>query len=350
MPPKASLPQNISALSYLNAVRFSTKDLHSSTKILLAELNDLFKKTPPPPPPPVNKRKWIIVITLSVAFVVTVVFAALKIPLFYQAKTTENISTAIPMNEDEFRAKVLTSIALIKSDPINNSSKQIKKLQELIEIEQKYPYYSKNMITETSLLNRAYGAAKIIDGQDPSIKPSAYFRDAFVYINRSHEVEPQIWSGDLDQKAFGFMRDIDKNIETTDFTNLNFIKEYLKNVIIIAMYGSTKDEIDTQVNGTLAALTSTTDVLQFFADYPVGNTNYKLLIEAIKMLLTGMGSNLQGPEIVSPGRNMFHIKYWLIDAQGTRKDLIWEIDMSKKTVNPANEDAEVFTEAIKNKQ
>lgn len=345
MPSEIQLPQNIKALSNINAIKFSTGDLHASTKVLIAELNDLLSKKPPVVKPPLVKKRIMAGLSVGIIAIIAVLFFN-----YFKSGKNEKTPEVLPLTENEFRAKVLTAATFIKDDPLKNSSKQINQLKELIGYEVEHSFYSKNLKTETSILNRIYGAAIILDGQDPNVNPSIYFKEAFPYIKRSFRLEPEIWKQDYDIKAYQLLEGIEKKIDKTDFASMEFIKEYLKSVITVAMYSASSEEINSVVDALLPSIGSLSEVLKFFADYPVGNTNYRLMVESIKMLLLGMGSDLKGPDIIDKGKNTYHINYWLIDKQGTKKFLIWEVDMSRRTVNPFNDDANTFTEAIKNKR
>lgn len=344
MPSKKLLPQNIKALSDINAVTFSTKDLHTSTKVLIAELNDLLSKEPPHSPNPIKNK---LITGVSVALVVIIAILTFN---YFKSGKDEKPSEILPLTEDEFKGKVLLATTIIKNDPINNSSKQINQLRELISYDKEHAFYSVNLKAETSILNRIYGSAIILDGQDPNVKPSIYFKEAFPYIRRSHNLEPGIWENDHDKIAYQFLSNVEKKLDKTDFANMDFIKEYLRCVITVAMYSASPEEIDSVINSLFPSIESLSEVLKFFADYPVGNTNYRLMVESIKMLLLGMGSDLKGPDIIDKGKNTYHINYWLKDSKGIEKYLIWEVDMSRRTVNPFNDDANTFTEAIKNKR
>ena len=346
MPSEKLLPQNIKALSNINAIKFSTKDLHTSTKILITELNELLSKIPSDPPPPKFIKNKVIA---GVSLVIFAIIVILVLNYFKSGKD-EKPSGILPLTEDEFKGKVLLATTIIKNDPLNNSSKQMNQLKELISFDEDNAFYSKNLKAETSILNRIYGAAIILDGQDPNVNPSVYFKEAYPYIKRSYKIEPAIWEKDHDKKAFQFLESVEKRLDKTNFADMDFIKEYLRSVITVAMYSASLEEIDSVITSLFPSIESLSEVLKFFADYPVGNTNYRLLVESIRLLLKGMGADLNGPEIIDKGKNIFHVSYWLVDRQGTRKFLIWEVDMSEKTVIPFNDDANSFTEAVKNKK
>lgn len=168
-----------------------------------------------------------------------------------------------------------------------------------------------------------------------------------ITLTEFYIIDKDIWKTDIEQEAYKFFVETEKNIETITF-NMEFIQEYLKNVITAIMFSASKEEIDEQIKKIVGEVEPTTDVLTFFYNYPVGNTNYRLTVEAIKMLLLGMGSELNGPNIEKT-RGTYQIKYWMSDANGTINNIIWEVNMNKKEVKPFNEHAKTFTEAIKKK-
>lgn len=321
-------------------------ELPSSIK----EINKLILKGKPVNPPPSrwwrNNIRWI----FGLLIVVFSIFSIIKFDVFNKIiHQTEINKDDLPLSRDQYRSKVLAIALLLKTDPMNNAGSQIKKMKELNDIVKEFTFYEKEMPTETAILKRLYGATIILTGQDPKKTPKYYFKKGIPYIKKSYSIEQEIWKNKLEKEAYDFLIETEKNIDDIEF-NIDFIQDYLKNVITVAMFSASQEEINEQVKKIIGEVGSTTDVLTFFNAYPVGNTNYRLTVEAIKMLLIGMGAELNGPEIIKQTTNIYQIKYWLSDANGQKKYLIWKVDMNKKSVVPENEHAKTFTNAIKNRK
>ncbi len=253
------------------------------------------------------------------------------------------------MDGEKYRATILTQLVLLRTNPIENFVKQAKIFENLIQIAEKNPsYYFENFKTESSILFRIYGAGKTISANDPKIPPSSNFKSYFPFIKKSYELEKEVWKSEDERHAYKFLLNTEKNLSKTDFTKVDFLKEYLGNLLIALMYAASKDELEREKQKFLLIFTSMTDVLKFFYEYQIGKTNYRLIVEAIKMLIINMGSELKGPDIEIVG-GTYLIKYWMNDANGTIKHIIWEVNMNKKEVNPFNEHAKTFTDAIRKK-
>jgi hypothetical protein len=303
----------------------------------------IISPTPPPPPPPPIKKYilWSVGLIISIFLIMTVLKYILNQPV---SSEKDEVIEVLPLSQDEYRSKVLNIALLLKTDPIINSASQLENLKELSKIETDNPYYAKNIKPETAIINRLLGASIILSGQDPKIGPQSYFKEGFPFIKRSYLIDKEIWKSDFEKEAYEFFVETDNNIETTIF-NMEFIQEYLKNVITAIMFSASKEEIDEQIRKLVGGVGPSTDVLTFFYNYKIGDTNYRLTVEAIKMLLLGRGSELKGPEIEKSG-STYQIKYRMTDANGIIKNIIWEVDMNKKEVTPFNEHAKIFTDAI----
>ena len=257
---------------------------------------------------------------------------------------------------NDFRNLVIGKIGLIGARPLSVSRREINSLEPLIRRVEENICYEEQMPLETSMLFRLYGSVVILGTNDDfSIHPADPFKEGFPYIQKSKELNQEVWQSEIDLNAYTELKEAYKNLGKYDFAAKENLKKYTCNVLVTLMLGAEKDRIDEQCNKLAEmidkAVTENKDIgdLVYFMKASIGDTDYRLMMEAVKMMIVGSGGKFKGPEAVPQSNGYTLIKY---TTSGMPKNptFEWMVNSKEKIIKANNNAAEVVEQGIRNKK
>ena len=256
----------------------------------------------------------------------------------------------------EFRNSVIGKLGLISSRPLSMSRREINSLKPLIAKAEGNICYPEQMHLETSMLFRLYGSVIMLGTNDDfSVHPADPFREGFPYIQKSKELNQEVWQSDVDMKAYVELEDAYNNLGKYNFAEKENLKKYTCNALTVLMLGAEKERIDNQCRKLADmidnAITDNKDIgdLVYFMKAPIGDTDYQLMMEAVKMIVVGSGGEFTGPEAIPQSNGYTLIKY-TTSGLPENPTFEWLVNSKQKIIKAHNNAAAVTEQGIRNKK
>lgn len=263
----------------------------------------------------------------------------------------------IPLSSQEmndFRNNVIGKLGLLRGRPLSISRNDINILKPLVKKVQENICYKEQLAFETSMLYRLYGSVVILGTNDDfSIHPADPFKEGFPYIIASKNLSEEVWQSSTDNKAYNELYEAYENLGRYNFTDKEFLKKYACNMLRIMMIGEDDKEIRNQCKKLASSVDNVIkdnkDIadLKYFLESPVGQTDYRMLIDAVRLFVAGNGGSFNGPELVPQSNGHTLIRYTTIGS-ARNPSFEWLVDSNTNSIKPYSDAAKVTEQTFAN--
>lgn len=206
---------------------------------------------------------------------------------------------------------------------------------------------------EASILNRLFGASIIFKNQDPSIKPHESLNQAFPFFIKSYSLAPRIWDSPHEESAIQEIKKRQNLGSSANYFSHESIKEYLISIYTAALVMSSKEEVEyifhEEFWSRFVPFTKKPEFedLRFFYESPIGDTDYKHFMEALKLLIKKGDGQVSGPKLKrNEVKNETSIEYHVI-GKTKSSEVGWIVSKEKKNITPINAETSTIVDQYK---
>jgi len=201
--------------------------------------------------------------------------------------------------------------------------------------EKQHPYTAAQMY-------RVYGAAIILTGYKNNAKLITLLKNGFIYFEKSRQLSPNLWQNEHDAKSYEFFKQCINNPKDVVASDFFFA------LFSVALIDKSKEEISEATDLIVDILTQHTTDFKFFENYEFTiddgkrKFNYKMIIDALRIMGAPEGWKVKGPLFYNAVRGGTLIQYFVDTPNGQTWELLWLVDKEKGIIEPQTDKAGEF--------
>lgn len=206
---------------------------------------------------------------------------------------------------------------------------------------------------EASILNRLFGASIIFKNQDPSTKPHESLNQAFPFFIKSYSLAPRIWDSPHEEAALEEIKKRQSLGSSANYFSHESIKEYLTAIYTAALVMSSKEEVEYTFHeefwSRFVPFTKKPEFedLRFFYESPIGDTDYKHFMEALKLLIKKGNGQVSGPKLKrNEAKSETSIEYH-VTGKTKSSEVGWLVSKREKNIIPINSETSTIVDQYK---